>query len=139
MNEHTISYSIGKGKVLELSEPVSDPETFAQDIRRLLGTQNALLSLWNGLTTVAVPYSEPDGVVKELELVNYAEDPLRLQVQVKGSFSSVRYESPEHPCCESLPTVKNNGFTEFVIPDLHIAGRVHLKASPKPDARPTSR
>ena len=130
LNEHTVSYAIGKGKVLELSEPVSDPETFAQDIRRLLGTQNALLSLWNGLTTIAVPYRKPGGAGKELELINYAEDSLRLQVQVKGSFASVRYESPGHPCCESLTPVKHNGFTEFVIPDLRIAGRVHLE----PDA-----
>jgi len=34
MNEHTVSYVVGKGRVLELSEPVTDPETFAQDIRR---------------------------------------------------------------------------------------------------------
>ena len=55
VNEHTTSYPVGNGKVLELAEPVSDPETFAQDIRRLLGKRNALLSLWNGLTTIAVP------------------------------------------------------------------------------------
>ena len=127
LNERTVSFATGKGKVLELSEPVTDPETFAQDIRRLLGTQNALLSLWSGLTTIAVPYSGPGGAVKELELINYAEDSLRLQVQVKGSFASVRYESPGHPCCESLTPVKHNGFTEFVIPDLRIAGRVHLE------------
>ena len=37
LNEHTVSYAVGKGKVLELSEPVTDPETFAQDIRGFLG------------------------------------------------------------------------------------------------------
>ena len=63
-----------------------------------------------------------------MEFVNYAAEPLRLQVQVKGSFASVRYETPEHPCCESLAPVKHNGFTEFVIPELRIAGRVHLEA-----------
>src|SRR6202043_1527901 len=36
LNEHSVSYTVGTGKVLELSEPVTDPETFAQDIRRLL-------------------------------------------------------------------------------------------------------
>ena len=127
LNEHTVAYTAGKGKVLELSEAVTDPETFAQDIRRLVGTQNALLSLWNGLTTIAVPYAEPGGAMRVLELINYSAEPLRLQVQVKGSFASVRYESPEHECCESLAPVKHNGFTEFVIPDLRIAGRVHLK------------
>jgi hypothetical protein len=33
LNEHTVSYALGAGRVLELSEPVTDPETFAQDIR----------------------------------------------------------------------------------------------------------
>lgn len=137
LNEHAVSYSAGKGKVLELSEPVTDPETFAQDIRRLLGTQNALISLWNGLTTIAVPYNEHGGGVTELELINYSADPLRLQVQVKGSYDSIRYETPQRPCCESLVPVKHNGSTEFVIPELRIAGRVHLDAKPGPDARPS--
>ncbi|HET7890587.1 MAG TPA: hypothetical protein VFL34_03640 [Candidatus Sulfotelmatobacter sp.] len=137
INEHAVSYATGKGEVIELAEPVTDPETFAQDIRRLLGTQNALMSLWNALTTVAVPYREPGGTVKELELVNYAEEPLRVQVQVKGSFASIRYETPEHKCCESLVPVKHNGFTEFVIPELRIAGRVHLDPSHEPDSRPS--
>lgn len=130
LNEHAVSYAVGKGKVLELSEPVTDPETFAQDVRRLLGKQNALVSLWNGLTTIAVPYADDSGTVKLLELVNYAEDPVRVQVRVKGSFSSVQYETPEHKCCESLARTTQNGLTEFVIPDLRIAGRVHLEANP---------
>ena len=129
LNEHSVSYSVGNGKVLELSEPVTDPEIFAQDIRRLLGKENALMSLWNGLTTIAVPYREPAGSVKVLEFVNYAEDPLRVQVQVKGSFSSIRYETPEHKCCAFLVPVAHNGFTEFVIPDLLIAGRVYLEGN----------
>ena len=130
LNEHTTSHGVGNGKVLELSEPVTDPETFAQDIRRLLGKQNVLISLWNGLTTIAVPYSEHEGPVKVIEFANYAEEPLRLQVQVKGSFSSIRYETPERKCCETLVPVSHNGFTEFVIPDLRIAGRVYLDGAP---------
>jgi protein-tyrosine-phosphatase len=126
LNEHTTSYSVGNGKVLELAEPVSDPETFAQDIRRLLGKRNALLSLWNGLTTIAVPYKGRGARMTLLELVNYAGEPLRLQVQVKGSFTTIRYETPEHGCCESLEPVKHDGFTEFVIPEIRIAGRVHM-------------
>jgi hypothetical protein len=126
LNEHAMSYAVGNGKVLELSEPITDPETFAQDIRRLQGKDRALISLWNGLTTIAVPYSDNGQDVEEIEFVNYAADPLPVQVQVKGSFHSVQYESPEHACCESLSAVQQNGFTEFVIPDLQIAGRVHL-------------
>ncbi|PYQ38225.1 MAG: hypothetical protein DMG99_19400 [Acidobacteria bacterium] len=130
LNEHTVSYAVGSGKVLELSEPVSDPETFAQDIRRLIGNQNALMSLWNGLTTIAVPYREKRGGLKTVELINYAQDPVRVQVKVKGSFTAIRYESPEHGCCKSLAATQRNGFTEFVIPDLTIAGRVHLENQP---------
>jgi hypothetical protein len=81
------------------------------------------------LTTIAVPYREHGGMVKILEFVNYAEEPLRVQVQVKGSFASIRYETPEHKCCESLIPIKHNGFTEFVIPELRIAGRIHLDAN----------
>lgn len=127
VNEHTNSYTVGSGKVLELSEPVTDPEIFAQDIRRLLGKRNSLLSLWNGLTTIVVPYRDRGGSVSLLELVNYAAEPVRVQVQVKGSFKAVRYESPEHACCESLVPVQHDGFTEFVIPELRIAGRIHLE------------
>jgi hypothetical protein len=65
--------------------------------------------------------------VTTVELVNYAEEPLRVQVRVKGSFHTIRYETPERGCCESLTPVLRNGFTEFVIPDLRIGGRVHLK------------
>lgn len=135
VNEHTVSYTVGKGKVLELSETVIDPETFAQDIRRLLGKQNVLMNLWNGLTTIAVPYRVHGGTLKELNLINYAAEPVRVQVQLKGSYSAIRYETPGQECCESLVPVKHDGFTEFVIPDLMIAGRVHLEADQAANAK----
>jgi hypothetical protein len=125
VNEHTVSYSLGSGKILELSAPITDPEAFAQDIRRLLGKRDALLSLWNGLTTIAVAY-KGGGTLKAIEFVNYATDPIRVQVQVKGSFTSIGYETPERGCCQSLLPVRHDAFTEFVIPELRIAGRVHL-------------
>jgi hypothetical protein len=135
VNEYTVSYAVGNGKVLELSEPVSDPETFAQDIRRLLGKQNVLMSLWNGLTTIAVPYGMHGATPKVLEFINYAAEPVRVQVQIKGSFASIRYETPEHECCRTLAPVRHDGFTEFVIPDLMIAGRVHLEADQSADSK----
>jgi len=134
VNEHTVSYAVGNGKVLELSEPVADPETFAQDIRRLLGKQNALMSLWNGLTTIATPYRVHGGTVKVLEFINYAAEPVRVQVQLRGSFSAIRYETPE-ACCRTLVPVKHDGFTEFIIPDLLIAGRVHLEPEQAADPK----
>ena len=136
VNEHTVSYAVGQGKVLELSEPVTDPEAFAQDIRRLLGKGNMLMSLWNGLTTIAVPYRQDDGAMQAIEFVNYAvEQPLHVQVQVKGSYASIRYETPERGCCESLAIKRHDGFTEFVIPELRIAGRVHLDSNQAIDSQ----
>lgn len=137
--EHAVSYASGKGRIIELAEPVTDPETFAQDIRRLLditasepSKDAAPISLWNAVTTVAVPYRVSASGEEVIELVNYAQEPLRVQAKVKGSFSSIRYETPERGCCEPLTPVLRGGFTEFVVPSLHIAGRVHLAGGKAP-------
>lgn len=130
--EHSVAYAAGKGRVIELPGPIIDPETFAQDIRRLMATDkdknkdNVDISLWNALTVIAVPYSVAGGREKLVELVNYAQEPIPVQVRVKGSFSSVVYETPDRACCESLTPVQRGEFTEFVIPSLRIAGRVRL-------------
>jgi hypothetical protein len=120
-----VASAAGKGRVIELPGPVIDPETFAQDIRRLIGTTDVEISLWNALTVIAVPYGLPGGE-KLVELINYSLEPIPVQVQVKGSFSSVVYETPDRACCESLTPVQRAEFTEFVIPALRIAGRVRL-------------
>ena len=123
----SISYRLGKGRIIELQEAVSDPETFAQDIRRLIDNRRIHISLWNALTTIGVLYqSSQENVV---ELVNYAHDPLEAQVRIKGDFASVRYETPEHGCCETLESYPENGFTEFSVPHLYISGRIRLKAA----------
>ena len=124
--EQLASHKIGNGQVIELGDPVGDPETFAQDLRRLIDNSKITISLWNALTTVAVSYRKPGSGEKIVELVNYAQEPLTVQVQIKGSFSSIRYESPEHGCCKSLAGVQHDGYTEFVVPGLTIAGRVRL-------------
>jgi hypothetical protein len=132
--EHSVSYASGKGRIIELQGPVIDPETFAQDVRRLLEKDKVLISLWNALTTVAVSYDIPGGGQKVVEFVNYAEEPLPIQVQVHGLFSSILYETPEKGCCQSLTPVQRGGFTEFVVPSLRIAGRVRLaRGTPAPD------
>ena len=124
--------------------PIIDPETFAQDIRRLMATDkdknkdNVDINLWNALTVIAVPYSVPGGREKVVELVNYAQEPIPVQVRVKGSFSSVVYETPDRACCESLSPVQRGEFTEFVIPSLRIAGRVRL-TNRKPSADRTGK
>jgi hypothetical protein len=127
-NPHSVSYEVGKGRVIELGEPVTDPETFAKDIRRLMVKQRIPVSLWNSLTTLVASYPGPAAGETVLELVNYAEETVQAQVQVKGNFDSVRFESPEHGCCEMLNPSHVDGLTEFVVRDLVIGGRVHLSA-----------
>jgi hypothetical protein len=126
--EHSNAYIIGKGSVIELSEPVSDPETFAQDIRRLMSGHDVLLSVWNALTTIGIPYRDSRTGATVLELVNYSGEPLRVQARVKGSFQRVRLEKPENGCCQTINPVQRDGFTEFVIPQLLMSARVHLQA-----------
>jgi hypothetical protein len=129
LGEHSTSYAVGKGRVIELSESVADPETFAQDVRHLMKERDVLLNLWNALTTLGLPYHDPRTGETIVELVNYSGDPLRIQGKIKGLFPGVRYESPECGCCESLKPTQHDGFTEFVIPSLKIAGRVRLAKS----------
>ena len=116
--------------MIELSEPVSDPETFAQEVRGLIHNQKLPISLWNALTTVAVLYHSTRSGEKIIELLNYAEEPLRVQVRVKGSFSRIQYAAPEDTCCRSLSSTLHDGFTEFVVPALKVAGRVYLSTRP---------
>lgn len=122
----SVSYPVEKGRVVELREPVSDPETFARDVRGLINGARIKISLWNALTTVGVLYQEASSGSKIVELLNYSQDPLEVQIRVKGVFPQVRYETPEGGCCASIDPVLRDGFTEFQIPSLKISGRVHL-------------
>ncbi len=70
-----------------------------------------------------------------MEFVDYAEEPVQVQIRVKGNFAAVRYESPEQGCCVPLEVVKNGEFTEFVIPSLQTAGRTYLKPAADRQAR----
>lgn len=124
--DHPARYAVGAGKAVVLDEPVTDPETFARDVRRLIGAENLPISLWNALTTLAVPYHSEDERRTVVELVNYSQEPIEVQVRIKGSFPSIRYETPEDGCCRSLAASESEGFTEFVVPRLEIAGRVYL-------------
>jgi len=130
-NAHSVSYPVGKGRVIELGEAVSDPETFARDIRRLMAKQSVPVSLWNSLTTLVAAYQGEKTDETVIELVNYAQELLQVQVQVKGELGSVRFASPERGCCEVLTPSYRDGFTEFVVPDLTIGGRVILSLGSK--------
>jgi len=132
-------YTVGKGRVVEFSGHIADPETFAQDIRRLMSRERTPVNLWNSLTTLVVPYRDPRTDQIVLELINYEQEPLEVQVQIKGTFASVRYESPEQGCCEALTPGFVDGFTEFVVPHLVIGGRVHLQAEVSAKDRPAKK
>jgi hypothetical protein len=136
-SEHSVTYTVGKGRVIELAEPVSDPETFAQDVRRLMAKDRVPVSLWNSLTTLVVEYPGAKPGETVVELVNYDEEPTQVQVQVKGTFNSVKFESPDAGCCETLKASQVDGFTDFVVPNLVIGGRVRLQGE-KPLAKETS-
>jgi hypothetical protein len=136
--EHALSYAIEKGKIIELAEPVGDPETFAQDIRRLIPQSDVLISAWNALTTLAIPYTRGENEGTVIELLNYAEEPLRVQIRVKGLFSAIRYQSPDSNRTQQLTPVHHDGFTEFIVPSLRIAGRVYLTGASQKTRGPQS-
>lgn len=121
--EHSLSYSVGSGRIIEFSEPVTDPETFSRDIRRLMGDRKALISLWNSLTSVVAPYRDTRTGEIILEVLNYAQESLQIQIQIKGNMRDIQFETPERGCCQRPAAVPKNGFTEFVVPWLMIGAR----------------
>lgn len=130
-NGPSVTYTVGTGRVIELGEAVSDPETFAQDVRRLMVKEHVPVGLWNSLTTLVVDYPGEKSGETIVEVVNYDEEPTAVQVQVKGAFREARYESPERGCCEKLKITRVNGFTDIVLPDVVIGGRIHLEGEAK--------
>lgn len=111
-------------QVVALPAPPADPNAFALDIRRRLGRAHRPVDIWNGITVLAAPYVAPDGGVL-LTALNYAAEPLPVQVRLRGTFSTVQYESPDEPAA-LLPHQHRDGYTEFVLPALRTGGRVFL-------------
>ena len=123
------SYRLGDGRVVELLKPIADPNLFALEMRQLLGREQRAIEIWNGITFLAAPYREPGGTGMLLTTLNYAADPQPIQVRIPGTFSSIQYESPEEPAA-LLPHQNRDGFTEFVLPDPRVGGRVFLTRLP---------
>jgi hypothetical protein len=123
------TYKVGRGKIVSLAQPVGDPETFAEEVRGLLNRQGESIYLWNALTTLGFAYPIPHAGTVILDLVNYAQEPLQVQVRVRGSFKNVRYETPDHGFYPAITPEHENGFTEFVVPHLEIGGRVYLHSN----------
>ncbi|HEY1809389.1 MAG TPA: hypothetical protein VGG42_12550 [Acidobacteriaceae bacterium] len=117
---------MGRGKVIALADGVGDPGAFSRDVRRLLGEEHLPVSLWNASTTIVIPYILPGASTATVELLNYSADPMPVQVRIQGTYSVLRYETPERGCCESVTATHQEGFTQFEVPPLKIGGRVHL-------------
>jgi hypothetical protein len=113
------------GRVIERLNGVPDPNAFALEIRRFLGREKRVIDVWNGMTVLAAPYQEPDGRSVMVTVLNYAYEPLPVQMRVRGTFSVVQYESPEEEAA-LLPHRHIAGFTEFLVPALRIGARVFL-------------
>jgi|KBSMisStandDraft_5_1062788.scaffolds.fasta_scaffold124309_2 hypothetical protein len=126
---HSATFAVGSGQVVELGEPVTEPELFARDLRRLVGAERSALGLWNSLTALVTGYRMEQRGETVLNVISYADVPENVQVQIKGQFASIQLESPEESCCRPLQAFERGGFTEFTIPRLVIAARVHLKSA----------
>lgn len=113
------------GRVVERLKGVADPNAFALEIRRMLGRERRVIDVWNGITVLAAPYQEPDGRSVLVTVLNYAYDPLPVQMRVRGTFPVVQYESPEEGTA-LLPHRHIAGYTEFLLPALRIGARVFL-------------
>ena len=120
-----VTYRLGDGHVVETLKAVADPNTFALDVRQLLGRDHRIIDIWNGITVVAAPYANPDGKSVLITALNYAHQRLPVQIRIRGAFSIVQYESPDEPVT-LLPYQQRDGYTEFVLPGLRIGGRVFL-------------
>ena len=125
------TYKAGRGEIIMSAQPAGDPDVFAGEVRDILRGKGPLVYVWNGVTTLASAYRAPQPGGMVLELVNYAQEPLQVQVRVKGSFPGVRYETPEHGPYPAVTPEIENGFTQFVVSHLVMGARVHL--SPKAD------
>jgi hypothetical protein len=123
--EQQLTYRIGNGLVLRRLQAIEDPNDFALDIRDVLGRDKRTLEIWNGVTVLAAPYQDPDTRTLLITLLNYAHVASPIQLRVRGTYSTVHYETPEAEAV-LVPFRQRDGQTEFVLPELHVGGRVFL-------------
>lgn len=114
------------GQVVELAEPVADPNAFALDMRALLGDDRRTIQIWNGITVLAQHASTADVSTTLLTLLNYAEQPVEVQVRLPGTFSAIHVEAPGDAAPSLLPFRQRGDHVEFVLPALGPGARVFL-------------
>jgi multisubunit Na+/H+ antiporter MnhC subunit len=113
------------GKIHRVTAGVADPNGFAFEMRKLLGADDRVIDIWNGITVLTAPYLSADGDIVLVTVLNYAYQPLPVQLRVRGTFGAVEYESPEERRA-LVPHQHRHGYTEFVLPALRVGGRVFL-------------
>jgi hypothetical protein len=118
-------FTTGGGKVHKVAAGVSDPNRFAFEMRKLLGADDRVIDIWNGITVLTAPYQSPDSDTVLVTVLNYAYQSLPVQLRVRGTFGAVQYESPDDRR-EIVPHQHRHGYTEFVLPALRVGGRVYL-------------
>lgn len=126
-NADAAVYAMGKGTVVKVAEPITDPEAFARDVWRLLQPEQRQLTLWNALTTLAAAYRTSNSPEVRLNLVNYSGSTVRVQARVKGIFSRIHFMTPEGVSAQ-LRAHASGGFTEFVTPPFRVGAVVRLSA-----------
>jgi len=90
-----------------------------------VGREHRVIDIWNGIMVLTASYEAPDRKSVLVTVLNYAHQPLPVQLRVQGTFAVVHYESPEEPAA-LLPHAHRDGYTEFVLPALRVGGRVFL-------------
>ncbi len=126
--DERVTYRTGQGSVVELAQPVVDPNDFALDVRQLIPKEKRAIEIWNGITVLVAPYAAPQAGTVLVTALNYTQQPLEIQCRVPGTFVAVHYESPEGGS-QLLPLQHREGSTEFVIPALRVGGRVFLEGN----------
>jgi hypothetical protein len=129
VQEFAASGKGGTTRVVERANVPVDPNASALEMRQLLGAERRVVDIWNGITVLVAPYSRLSSGDVVLTVVNYAAQPLPVQLRVRGAFSQVQYEVPGQAAV-LVPFEVRNGGTEFVLPALRIGGRVFLKRMP---------
>ena len=128
-SERRLTYTVGKGRIIESEDAPVDPNTFALEMRQLLGSEGRTVDIWNGITVLVAPFARYSGDGLLLTALNYAAQPLPIQVRVRGTFSRVQYEAPGQPAA-LLPFEHRDDGTEFVLPALRIGARIFLTRLP---------
>lgn len=121
------TWRAGSGTVIEFAQPVTDPNVFALEMRALVGDARRAIQIWNGITVLASHYTSANGDTTLVTLLNYARQPVEIQVRVPGTFAAAYIESPEDGAPVLLPFRQRGDGVEFVLPALRHAARVVLR------------